>query len=138
MNSNNFQRGNITLSLNDPLDWEEFRQACEKEGVEPLSPMVYIQKVSWLFAGLKLYPEKEPRDAYLEFVAKKGKIEEIKYTPPQREPEIEQIEVFVDDGSVPPVNEPTGVSRGLSPHPSRPGMPVTRPGCGKCGGGRTR
>lgn len=84
MNSNNFQRGNITLSLKDPLDYEEFKVACESEGIEPLPPFEYVQKVSWLIAGMRLFPEKEPRDAYLEFVARKSKIEEIPYTPPAR------------------------------------------------------
>lgn len=147
MNSNDFQRGNITLSLNDPLDYEGFKQACEKEGVEPLSPVEYVQKVLWLFAGMKLWPEKEPRDAYLEFVARKGKIEEIVYIPIARA-EGEKKEgccggkAKVDDGSIPPPEEmatkEARLPAGGVPHHSTVSHPVSRPGCGKCGGGKTR
>lgn len=77
MTANNFERLKIVLSLNDPLDYNEFKTACENQKIVPLSPMEYAMKALMVLAGKQLFPELPEEESYMKVVKLKNLIEEM-------------------------------------------------------------
>lgn len=68
MLSNNNQRLNIWLSLNNRFSYKEFSIACISQNVDILSISEFAQKVGMISVAMTEYPDLEPDKAYLKLV----------------------------------------------------------------------
>lgn len=92
MTKDNWRRFDLWKQLSNPHDYKGFKQACEDADYPALSMLEFAQKVGIAEVSVSLYPELEPKDAYLKLVQEGSK------------------ESTLDAGVIPPANRPKTAS----------------------------
>jgi hypothetical protein len=59
------KRLEILLGMENPFDYTLFKKLCEEQGIQAMPLMEFVHKVGALKTGLTMYPNLQPRDAYL-------------------------------------------------------------------------
>jgi hypothetical protein len=68
MMTNNWQRMNIWLKLNNRFDYAEFTEACAAADCKPQPVLEFAQKAGIVTSATVMYPELPVAEAYLKFI----------------------------------------------------------------------
>lgn len=74
MVQNDRARYEVWLTLADKFDYVTFTEACVSRGLPIMQPLEFSHKSGMLRVATKLYPDKDPVDAYLEILAAEAQI----------------------------------------------------------------